>query len=152
VSGVDFTPLAGFCAECTQRESQGECNSGSVLDTGSAPRPVECSRSDSGYETGCSSSNADGEVLIEETQALRAASPCGSTCREDMGSVTVDTRSAQESVSSDISVSLKRKRLDCGSSVSAPQRKQIATRTLEDVNRGVAHRQVTSTFSLSFQP
>lgn len=149
VSGVEFTPLAGFCAECAQQESQGECNDGSVVDTRSVPRPAEFCHPVSGYETGCSSSNAEGEVLVEETQVLRAASPCESTCSEDMGGVTVDSRSAQETVSSGISVSLKRKRLDCCSQVSAPQRKQIATRVLEDVNRGVAQRPVTSYF-LSF--
>lgn len=147
VSGVDFAPRAGcFCAECAH-ESEGES---SVVDTGNTTTKIpRC-------ESGCSSSNCEGEVLVEETQVRASLSPCESTSSqqlnsEDMGGVPVDSRSAQESVSSGISVSLKRKRLDFGSPVSAPQRKQIATRALEDVNRGVAHRPVTPS-SLSFQP
>lgn len=161
-SGANPTPRAGLCAECSHGESQGECTShddGSVVDPRRASAracPAELSGSDSGYETGCSSSRAEsclGEVVQEE---MVRALPCQSASQltsERMGDITVDSRSAQASVSSGISNSLKRKRLDCCSPVSFPQSKQIATRALEDVNRSVAHRQVTSaSIALSFQP
>lgn len=148
-SGANPTPRTGLCAECSQEESQGECTThddGSVVDTRRATAracPSEFSGSNSGYETGCSSSNAEsclGEVVQEETVR---ASPCKSTSQlssERMGGITVDSTS----VSSGISKSPKRKRLDCCSPVSFPESKQIATRALEDVNRSVAYKQVYS--------
>ena len=154
-SGANPKPLTSLCAECSQGESQGECTTnddGSVVDLRRATaraRPAEFSGSNSVYETGCSSSN--GEVIQEETVR---ASLCESTSQlscERMGDITVDSRSAQANVSSGISKSLKRKRLDCCSPVSLPQSKQIATRALEDVNRSVGHGQVTAASFLAFQ-
>jgi hypothetical protein len=146
-SGASPAPRTSLCAGCSQGESQGECTThdeGSVVDTRRGAARAEFSGSDSGYETGCSSSNAE-SYLGEVVQTVRA-SPCQSTSQltsERMGGITVDSRSAQASVSSGISTSLKRKRLDCCSPVSLPQSKQIATRALEDANRSVAQRQVT---------
>lgn len=151
ISGANPTPLTGFCTDCSQGESQGECTTykdGTVLDSRRValrliPGVVE--RSDSVCESGCSSSIRKICEGVEGVEGTLPPSLCASSLSQlssgDMGS----NRSDQASPSSGICQSLKRKRsFECCSGESSPQSKQIATRTTEDVKRTATHSQVMS--------
>lgn len=148
ISGANPTPLTGFCTDCSQGESQGECTTykdGTVLDSRRValrliPGVVE--RSDSVCESGCSSSIRKICEGVEGVEGTLPPSLCASSLSQlssgDMGS----NRSDQASPSSGICQSLKRKRsFECCSGESSPQSKQIATRTTEDVKRTATHSQ-----------
>lgn len=134
-TGANPTPLTGLCSGCLQGEVQGECTTYCNRSVVSSRRAASRSclavagRSDSGSESGCS---------LHVPNSSR-----------DMECVIVD-RSAQESVSSASSQSLKRKRsLDCRAAASNPQAEQVVTRTLEDVHSRVAQLQCECTSATS---
>lgn len=155
-SGANPTPLTGLCANCSQGESQGECTThddGAALDTRRAASRLSpthvVGRSVSGHESGCSTSNAercDGKVVEGDT--VRAF-PCESASQLSSEDVEGTSDSVQASVFSGISKLLQRKRLNYCSPGAVPQNKQIVGSALVDVNRSVAHEQVTSSSSLS---
>ena len=144
-SGTNPTPLAGLCVSCSQGgshvESQGECT---THDDGTGSRRKLCptlavARSVSGYESGCSTSNAKqcDRTVVEAETVHRRDSCVSEVVSEDLEGVSVDGGSVR--VAAGVSKLLKMKRLESFSSRVVPQNKQIS----QDVSTSVSHWQVT---------